>query len=1347
MNNFINPIPGAIPPDSIKFFTHHANQIEIEFSEDQVIIDCVTAQLSNPKFKVLKLTNCPNIDTVERICMTEVFGNALRDSSHWFFVIFEVTEPLVSTSLSTIISRFNYRKPVIFQVTSADSSVIFVKSDRDFGSFNLYDIRSNLHSIYQGAGLLSLIYALKKRVSDGDLLHLRFDASEVHSSDDVRLIHQASQSNDILSLRFLMLYDWDLSRQNKDNRRILEMDAFNGRPETFAALLDLPFNIGSHFLMISEDRSNLLELLDSDGMTILMRAAMSFGPETLEYLIRCGANVHYKRKKLVDEVRKNFIYESASDIAYCYDRSDNLKILLEADGFFPESFELHQIKNDEIRRIATERIKFFDDMQQGRIDDVQSFLNQNLRLKRVLSISNVMAMNVACELQQQNPNADELVTLLMQHGCWFPDGSHLNSSLEKTSREELAIHFPNFNDMHIHCLLSRTRFATVSQTEAHKYKVEEMYQKLNQIPMTRTLMMIVQHHPDLDIIFDFDKQSTVSIDPTSNFGVFGSVLFKIGRIYIGAKSVDPQHVIGTLAHEMAHLVMQMLYDNNCQPYRIHQTDLQLKFLQIVNNYYEKLCRGERYDNIVESVYRYYIYTFWPAELIVRIPHMTAYRKDIIAQNQISTEFQELFQFYDQHVQPDINDFILHAKDYKRRMMVAKLNKTLGNFDRRPNVQLVQDKLEKFNVQASTTVHILATTQPNLLICCLKQKLQASAAVFATIHQIPLFGEELKMVHNYRDALLVIVFTGNENFNNEECEKFFVELNENKKLIVIQNSKCKTFNDDFNIIFQSKSIISVDELKWSDLTESSREEVSSFLVSFQGIPMRLNQLFTDDTYDAIDDLNLESFFTNDVVEIGGHLPLSVGYDTRYFIQRDFGEKENSKIFSTENFDPEQQVLHEKVIVIIHGPAGTGKSTALTNIALQLKTKKPTYWIEKVDLKKISDSLELYLEDDITELLIEARLEPKQPNIFRKFFESGRLILMLDGFDEIDASNRERLVELLNDSQLENQVWLTTRGDCLKELKDLPNKLEVTLRPFDRNDQIKFMVEYWQSIIGSNNTVTMKQIAWTLIDRFEKCIKQKLGDLLGTPLQTRMLAEIFIPDKDLNINYRKVFDAYSLYNQFISARLQILYKEKNFNGNYVDIWKAGWEFHERKARTDSKLFEKLELHILNRNANNSIQFITQKECTKIGLLQLNADGKIEFIHRTFAEFFIAHFIANQLVNSEFEALLELTANKVIVYFINSYLEQNESIQANLPDIAEKLIAKQAKDKTHLKTILAYCDRNKLDGVKEVLGRSIVSVKDSKNLIKLLSIDEDDDKDLVTVWFSKVIAIAEKGISTEW
>lgn len=1346
MNNFINPIPGAIPPDSIKFFTHHANQIEIEFSSDQVIIDCVTAQLSNPKFKVLKITNCPNI--VER--MTEDFGNALRDSSHWFFVIFEVTEPLVSTSLSTIISHFNYRKPVIFQVTSADSSVIFVKSDCDFGSFNLYDIRSNnVHSIYQGAGLLSLIYAMKERVSDGDLLHLRFDASEVLSSDDVRLIHQASQSNDILSLRFLMLYDWDLSRQNKDNRRILEMDAFNGRPETFAALLDLPFNTGSHFLMISEDRSNLLELLDSNGMTILMRAAMSFGPETLEYLIRCGANVHYKRKKLVDEVQKNFIYESASDIAYSYDRSDILKILLEADGFFPESFDVHQVKNDEISKIATERIKFFNDMQQGRIDDVRSFLNQNLRLKRVFSISNEMAMKVACELQQRNPNADELVTLLMQHGCWCSDGSNLNFYLEESRREKLAIHFPNFNDRHIHCLLSRTRFATVSQTEAHKYKVEEMYQKLNQIPMTRTLMMVVQHHPDLDIIFDFDKESTVSIDPTTHFGVFGSVLFKIGRIYIGAKSVDPHHVIGTLAHEMAHLVMQMRYDNNCQPYRIHQTHLQSTFLHIVDSNYEKFLRDERYDHIVESVYRYYDYTLWPAELIVRIPHMTAYRKDIIARNQISTEFPELFQFYDQHVQPDIDDFILHAKDYKRRMMVAKLNKTLGNFDGRPNIQLVQDKLEmeKFNVQGSITVHIRETAQPNLLVCCLKQKLQTSAAVFAKFSQIPLFGEELQIVHNYCDALLVIVFTGNENFNNEECKKFFMGLNQNKKLILIQNSNRKYFNDNLNNIFESKSIISVDELKWSDLTESSRKEVSSFSVSFQGIPIQLNQLFTAETYDAIDDLNLESFFTNEVVEIGGHLPLSVGYDTRYFIQRDFGEKENSlRIFSTENFDPEQQVLHEKVIVIIHGPAGTGKSTALTNIALQLKTKKPTYWIEKVDLKKISDSLELYLEDDITELLIEARLEPKQPNIFRKFFESGSLILMLDGFDEIDASNRERLIELLNGSQLVNQIWLTTRGDCLKELKDFPNKLEVTFRPFDRSDQIKFMVEYWQSIIGSNNTVTMKQIAGKLIDRFEECIKQKLGDLLGTPLQTRMLADIFIPDKDLHINYPKVFDAYSLYNQFISARLQILYKEKNFNGNYVDIWKAGWEAHERIARTDSKLFEKLELNILNRNANDSIQFITPEECTKIGLLQLNADDKIEFIHRTFAEFFIAHFIANQLVNSEFEALLELTANKVIVYFINSYLEQNESIQANLPDIAEKLIAKQAKDKTHLKTILAYCDRNKLYGVENMLKRSIVSVKDSKNLIKLFSIDEDDDKALDTVWFSKVIAIAEKGISTE-
>jgi hypothetical protein len=75
-------------------------------------------------------------------------------------------------------------------------------------------------------------------------------------------------------------------------------------------------------------------------------------------------------------------------------------------------------------------------------------------------------------------------------------------------------------------------------------------------------------------------------------------------------------VYGTLAHELCHLTMGMLYSNKCKPYRVGDETLKQKLNRIV-----MYCQEDKHaEEIVEHVFAYPT-SAWHAELIVRVPHL------------------------------------------------------------------------------------------------------------------------------------------------------------------------------------------------------------------------------------------------------------------------------------------------------------------------------------------------------------------------------------------------------------------------------------------------------------------------------------------------------------------------------------------------------------------------------------------------------------------------------------------------------------------------------------------------------------------------------------------------------
>jgi hypothetical protein len=62
-----------------------------------------------------------------------------------------------------------------------------------------------------------------------------------------------------------------------------------------------------------------------------------------------------------------------------------------------------------------------------------------------------------------------------------------------------------------------------------------LYIKLDGIPEISAILKVVAQSKSLDIIFDFNKESIIDLDPTSSSATSGQTDFRSCRIYIGAK--------------------------------------------------------------------------------------------------------------------------------------------------------------------------------------------------------------------------------------------------------------------------------------------------------------------------------------------------------------------------------------------------------------------------------------------------------------------------------------------------------------------------------------------------------------------------------------------------------------------------------------------------------------------------------------------------------------------------------------------------------------------------------------------------------------------------------------------
>lgn len=207
--------------------------------------------------------------------------------------------------------------------------------------------------------------------------------------------------------------------------------------------------------------------------------------------------------------------------------------------------------------------------------------------------------------------------------------------------------------------------------------VKEIYTRLDGNVKLRPLLKISREIKTLEIYFLHDQ--------LNNEFSGCSITELTGTLFINGPQ-NGSAFEATLAHKLLHYAMNHVNDNDSKPYRRKQSEKMFRFKKIVTIYKRKI---ETLNPVVQRVFDLPD-SLWDAELIACVPHFLAfYFNEPATLNDITEAHKELFDFYDEVVLKDIDDYLVRSnlKKFKERPVEGSSFGRTTTFDPYKNERL------------------------------------------------------------------------------------------------------------------------------------------------------------------------------------------------------------------------------------------------------------------------------------------------------------------------------------------------------------------------------------------------------------------------------------------------------------------------------------------------------------------------------------------------------------------------------------------------------------------------------------------------------------------------------------
>lgn len=808
------------------------------------------------------------------------------------------------------------------------------------------------------------------------------------------------------------------------------------------------------------------------------------------------------------------------------------------------------------------------------------------------------------------------------------------------------------NENHLLVLLSKCKFIHTTPNENHRKFFDlfrKAFKKLNEIEEIEVVLRIVAYSNDLKVIFDFDRDSVLSIDPTTSESVKGICYNYRGHVLIGAKRLTTEdannfcRVIGVMAHEMGHYSMELVYGNNCKPYHENDSESEAKFDEV-----SEKCKAEKDKE--EQIRLAFLYPkhVQHAELIVRVVQLLALYsldsdRDTI--EEIKQEFRSLFDFFVAKVFPDMKRKL---PELELKFKIQEVNKLCGVFDELESseISLTKESLRIFNFVIADEIQIFASNCVKLSMKMIHEKLEMqeklSTAIFVTLESLKNEMIENLITKMFKLSSETAMIIDCDCEKEEKVLMLMEKFKKIKKIVFVVNENFKSDHEKVSI-----------QHSWSQLTSETQQILLQRNVIFQGKELKLEDLLpaADDSHE----IPLNILLSDEPIKVGKILE----FPETFYVGRKFLYPGAVLINQDPwTYDVELTIndvldLHDaktnaksKQVILISEIPGMGKTTEFEMISKKLKDKFPSSWIFYVELKEFipfyqKDERITMNFDDVGEVLQFfttnlLKIQNFEAKVFENLFGENRVVFLLDGFDEVSPSYKNFITKLMSAivTFSSNPLYVSTRPHFENELREKFDVQIYWIKRMTKEDRREFFIKFLESKKLDQQTFDR---CLTEVENFSSSLEQhpSADDMLYNPLLLKMVAELLDDDVNIELVSRNYFEIFkSFVDKMIikamcrgtEAQTSIAYqirRDEIQDFYYKHALKTiFWQGHRVNANNlikHTKLFK------------DTLQ-LSHEDIIRTGLM---CDAGcmtplLEFVHRTFAEFFVAEFLIKKIFN---------------------------------------------------------------------------------------------------------------------
>jgi hypothetical protein len=757
--------------------------------------------------------------------------------------------------------------------------------------------------------------------------------------------------------------------------------------------------------------------------------------------------------------------------------------------------------------------------------------------------------------------------------------------------------------------------------------------ELNQIPTVSTMLKLISLCERLEIIFDFDRESVDGIDPKKTEDVLGSNHVEEFCITIGGKLLDDGNcfeVYGTMAHEFCHYALKMAHDNQCKPYAIGDYKSARKFQEIV----EKCKFRMNLEEVVFWVFEDESEAFKQhAELIVRVPHILArYKKTLEKVENARKNFPDLFNYFETQV---ITSFDQTYHKLKLKHAVKSFNESFDLFStlETSEVAFSFPTIQNFHFDSEFKdgFQVFVTNSVSLTMKKIHQKAKAEnfEILFLKLKALKIKSKMTK----FEDTMAsygVSAAIDCDGLNQEQVTKLVENFIPQARIIFVMKQ---------NITFDSKTNKTINH-SWEEFDEESKVYLLNREVTFQGKTRNISDVWKGSTNNYDWSTLFDDLVNQREIAIG----LGVEFEDETYVARKFVSPDDEVIEVNRVVD----IVEDQRILLLSEEPGLGKSTEFKALAVKMKEKFSDCWIVLVDLKqhtktyvnnKTVDKNLFNRIADIADFIAEKvlNLESYQNQIFKEMFASDRVVVMLDGADEISPTFNKFFTKLVTgiSEKTRNQLWIATRPYLAMDLENSLQTDAWRIKEFIKEDQQEFFEKFLKAKGGKFD---VNQLL-SLTERIEN---ESGSEVVSNPLFLSMIASLATDDPDDQL---KDGNLHTIYDKCVDKMLRnFISKGAESKNDNIELLKSGnlMKIHQIKAITTTDFDDSGEPRsirirvepLFGENPEGSVD-----QLNRVGLMFNDGTDTFYFIHKSFKEFFVAQVICEKVFQLKFHTIREM------------------------------------------------------------------------------------------------------------